>query len=369
MSTTRQHRRGFTLVELLVVIGIIGTLVALLLPALSQARAAANLSGSMNNLSGFGRGFVLYANSNDGNLSSGAFDFFRDGDVQEYGWVGDLIGIKSATPGKALDPAHRAKVSLNVGWMSTDIAMPANADQAGEDAGRWAMAADADPATVYDTAMGESQQLWDEGYNTNYVSTWHFSRADPTFIDGTAVGMAGDGYDPNDLGLTDGDGPLSENILSTKGGTSATKVALLSTGRGTENVTTAATLNTFAGRTIGKVNDPYADTMTGGMTVASDMITNLGGAVGTAFVHDLTSIDPFHQKKQADGSGGTAPVLFADYHVAKITDSLADDEMVTQPGDGYLGSTDGTTISDTGYEEVSENIWVRRLRIPLGFTN
>jgi hypothetical protein len=322
----------------------------------------------MNNLSGFGRGFVLYANSNDGVLTSGAFDHFRDGDVREYGWVGDLIGIKSATPGKALDPAHRCKVSLNVGWMATDVGMPANADQAGVDANRWDAAADAVPGTAY-AGAGETQQLWDEGFNTNYVSTWHFSRADPTFVDGVAAGAAGDGYFPGDLGLTDGDGPLSENILSTKGGTSATKVALISTGRGKTNVADGAALTTFAGRTIGKVNDPYAETMTGGMTVDSSAIVNLAGATGTALVHDLTSIDPFHQPKQADGSGGIAPVLFADYHVAKIADTVEDVAASTKKGDGYLGSADGETITDEAYTEVSENIWVRRLRIPLGFTN
>jgi prepilin-type N-terminal cleavage/methylation domain-containing protein len=46
----RQHKIGFTLVELLVVIAIIGTLVALLLPAVNAAREAARNTSCKNNL-------------------------------------------------------------------------------------------------------------------------------------------------------------------------------------------------------------------------------------------------------------------------------------------------------------------------------
>lgn len=75
----RKSHSGFTLVEMLVVIAIVGMLVSLLLPAVNAAREAARRTACQNNLHQFGRAAAAYETQYQCLVTNG----------WGYGWTGD----------------------------------------------------------------------------------------------------------------------------------------------------------------------------------------------------------------------------------------------------------------------------------------
>ena len=115
-------RRGFTLIELLVVMAIISILIALLLPAVQQAREAARRTQCRNNLKQWG---VAIHSFHDINQSLPYFDRAQpagDGFFYTQSWVGiDLMPLMEAA--NIYDAADTSGDHLYDDWYSCDTSL------------------------------------------------------------------------------------------------------------------------------------------------------------------------------------------------------------------------------------------------------
>ena len=231
--THRRRMCAFTLIELLVVIAIIGMLAALLVPAVQRARESARNAQCKNNLRQIGLGMHIFAERDpQGRLCTGAWDFRRDGCMDTWGWVADLVNINAALPGELLCPTNplRGPEKINdlLGYDSTDAkdgaplarlqsgicGSPVWAGLAGSSGGSFANTA---PGTDERAAL-VARAFLERGYNTNYAASWYLARSAPKFtFDDTATParlMAMGNPGTQGLkGLSTTQGPLKLRIL------------------------------------------------------------------------------------------------------------------------------------------------------------
>ena len=368
-QTNKNRRQGFTLVEMLVVITIIGILVALLLPAMSAAREAARSSTCKNNLRQFYVGFTQHADKDpQSRLSSGAYDWKRDGCPDTYGWVADLVNMGVAKPAEMLCPSNPLKGSEKVndllGITTTTVASEGSTPEKGA-AGACATLTTlaAGPGTAGAArAAYVADNFFKKGYHTNYMTTYYMSRTEPRL----AKASTGD-----DLvfpigsplkGLAGSLGPLTRNYVDAGGVVSSlipimgdanvgdTKEAVLT------NDITATDGTTFlvsGSRLVESFNDGPADrdassagstagvggtwtTLFKGwykstseiMVVSEDQTTNLfrdeQPPTGTAAVFNHLQDTRDFGVVHGSGKGGSCNILFADGSVKTFSDQNAD---------------------------------------------
>lgn len=177
-------RAGFTLIELLVVITIIAILVALLLPAVQAAREAARNTQCKSNLRQIGVAMHTFASKDSKTrLTTGQWDLKRDGAMDKWGWVADIVALKAGKPDQLKCPTNqiRGTEKLNdlIGTVATsNLAVIYTLPQE-----RYTVSDQMWNGTAVVQSLAIAQNVVNnKGMNTNYACGWHLSRSGVRYI-------------------------------------------------------------------------------------------------------------------------------------------------------------------------------------------
>jgi len=345
---TLRFRSGVTLLELLVVVAIITMLMALLLPALSGARASARQTACQSNLRQFGVGMHAHAQRH-GTLCSGAFDWLADGCVTEIGWVADLVNT-GIPVGKMLCPSSPYKIASTY----NDLL---EANTAGFDAYPCVDRLGSEPKTAPDgstiknpcrtihesgLAPGSAarvalvrSRILEKSYNTNYTAGWFLVRSGVVLDDSGSLKSTPASCSATLSSRNATSGPVKLAVLDS-GTAPASLVPVL--GCGAVKSSLAQTVGPHAAGT------PTVRTMTSGPVLNPGMDTPSGDwSVWNAAIQDYRSFAPVHRD--------ACNLLMADGSVQAALDTNGDGQLnngfTATPQNGFADSqveTDGEEV-------------------------